>query len=242
MSILSMNLNAAQKQIKLIFFDMDGVLFDIVGYNETGKKVAISTWNAVFDHAGIYHEHERLKKIFIKGSFPSYMEWTDEACRVLQKYGLTRDKFMKIINDRPLMNGAKETLSELKERGYKTAVITGSFKALAVRAQNLLGLDYVIAHCELIFNDNGNLKEWRLVPCDFEGKVEYFNKLAKQLDLSSSECAYVGDEVNDIPIFGKVGLSIAFNCYKKEVKKAAHVVIDKKDLREILQYFPSIRG
>jgi phosphoserine phosphatase len=225
-------------KIKLVFFDMDGVLVDIMGYNENGKKVAISTWNAVFDHIGIYHEHERLKGLFIKGDFPSYMEWTDEACRVLQKHGLTRDKFMAIINSRPLMKGAEETLRELKKRGYETAVITGSFKALAERTKELLGFDYIIAHCDLIFDKNGNLKEWQLIPCDFEGKVEYFNKQAKELNLNPSECAYIGDEVNDMPIFGKAGLSIAFNCQKEEVKKAAHIVIDKKDLREILQYFP----
>ena len=227
-------------RIKLIFFDMDGVLIDVTGYNENGKKVAISTWNAVFDYAGIYHEHERLKELFIKGDFPSYMEWTDEACRVLQKHGLTKDKFIEIINSRPLMNGAEETLRELKKRGYKTAVITGSFKALAERVKELLGLDYIIAHCELIFDENGNLKEWKLIPCDFEGKVEYFNKLAKELGLNPSECAYIGDEVNDIPIFSKAGLSIAFNCRKEEVKKVANIVIDKKDLKEILQYFPSL--
>ena len=217
---------------------MDGVLFDIVGYNENGKKVAISSWNAVFDHAGIYHEHERLKEKFIKGEFPSYMEWTDEACKVLQINGLTKEKFIKIIESRPLMTGAKETFEELKKRGYKTAVITGSFKALAERAQRLLGLDYVVAHCELVFNENGGLKEWQLTPCDFEGKVEYFDKLSAKLGLASSECAFIGDEVNDIPIFKKAGLSIAFNCHKEEAKEAAHTVIEKKDLSEILSFFP----
>ena len=118
---------------------MDGVLVDIIGYNENGKKVAISTWNTVFDQTGIYHEHERLKELFIKGNFPTYMEWTDEACRVLQKHGLTKDKFMEIINSRPLMKGAEDTLRELKKRGYKVAVITGSFKALAKRIKELLG-------------------------------------------------------------------------------------------------------
>jgi len=227
-----------KKQIKMIFFDMDGVLFDITGYDESGKKIAISTWNVVFDQADIYQEHERLKQMFINGIFPSYMEWTDEACRVLQRYRLTRDKFMKIINERPLMKGAKETLSELKKRGYRTALITGSFKALAERAQKLFGLDYIVAHCELIFDNNGILKKWQLIPCDFEGKIEYLEKLANQLNLDLSDCAYIGDEINDIPIFGKVGLSIAFNCFKEEVKKAAQIIIDKKDLREILKYFP----
>jgi len=235
-----MNLDAIKKKIKMIFFDMNGVLFDVTGYNENGKKVATSTWNAVFDQLGIYQEHERLKKMFSRGDFSSYMGWTDEACKVLQKYGLTKDKFTKIINGRSLMNGAKETLSELKKRGYKTAVITGGFKALAYRAQKLLGLDYAIGHCELIFDSKGNLNEWRLVPCDFEGKIEYFKKIAKQFGLTLLECAYIGDEVNDIPLFKKAGLSIAFNCSKEKVKYSTHIIVDKKDLKEILQYFPPV--
>jgi phosphoserine phosphatase len=231
-----------KNQIKMVFFDMDGVLFDVAGYTENGKKVAISTWNAVFDALGIYHEHERLKEMFIKGDFPSYIEWTDEACRVLQKNRLTKEKFMKIINERPLMKGAIETLNELKKRSYKTAVITGSFEALALRAKKLLGLDYAIGHCRLNFDKDGNLKSWELIPCDFDGKIDYFKKIAKRAKVKFQECAFVGDEVNDIPIFKKVGLSIAFNSTKKEVKEVADIVIDKKDLREILAYFPSIKN
>lgn len=229
-----------RNQIKMVFFDMDGVLFDVAGYNENGKKVAISTWNAVFDALGIYHEHERLKKMFVKGEFPSYMEWTDEACKVLQKNRLTEDKFKQIINSRPLMVGAEETSKELKNRGYKTAVITGSFEALALRAKELLSLDCAIGHCRLNFDETGDLKNWDLIPCDFDGKIAYFKKIADEIGINYSKCAYIGDEVNDIPIFKEVSLSIAFNCFKKEVKKAAGIVIEKKDLKEILKYFPPI--
>lgn len=222
----------------MVFFDMDGVLIDVTGYREDGKKVAISTWNTVFDHLGIYHEHERLKAMFMSGEFHSYMDWTDEACRVLQKQGLTREKFLEIISSRPLIEGAEEVVHELKSRGYKTAVITGSFSALAKRVQKLLGLDYAIAHCELRFDEQGNLNEWILEPCDYEGKIEAFVDLAAKTGVSPSGCAYIGDEVNDISIFGVAGLAIAFNCHKEEVRKAAHIVVDKKDLREILPYFP----
>jgi phosphoserine phosphatase len=230
-----------EHRIKLVFFDADGVLFDTAGYRENNRKIALSTWNVVFQELGIYPEHERLKEMYLKGIFPTYMEWTDEACKVLQQNGLTRDKFLQIINSRPLMNGAIETFKELRNRGYKTATITGSFEALALRAKELLNLDYAVGHCRLNFDESGKLKSWDLVPCDFEGKCVYFRKIADEEGVSYSECAYVGDEVNDIPIFREVGLSIAFNTTKEEVRKAAHVTIDKKDLKEILKYFPKIK-
>ncbi len=233
-------MSRGQKGIGMVFFDVDGVLFDVPEYEESGEKVAVSTWNAIFDKLGIYHEHERLKEMFISGRFPSYMEWTDEACKVLQQHGLTRKIFMEVINGRPPMRGAGEALQELKRRGYKTAVITGSFKALAMRAQKLFGIDHVVAHCELIFGKNGKLEGWKLTPCDYQEKALYFKEIAKKFGLSPSQCAYVGDDVNDIPIFREAGFTISFNSRKGSVKKAAHVVIDEKDLRKILPYFPPL--
>lgn len=215
---------------------MDGVLFDIVGYNESGEKVAISSWNVIFDRLGIYSEHERLKGMYIKGTFPSYMEWTDEACRVLKKNGLTENQFLEVINSKPFMNGAEETFEELNRRNYRTATITGSFEALGLRARRILGLDYAIGHCKLIFDENGNISNWILIPCDFDGKIVYFNKLLKDLTIKPEESVYVGDDINDIPIFREVGLSIAFNSTKDEVKDSADFVVEKKDLREVLKH------
>jgi len=219
----------------MIFFDMDGVLVDVSDYQESGNKVGVSTWHAVFDSLGILEEHRRLKERFKANEFPSYLEWTDEACKVLQMKGLTEGKFLQTINNRSLMRGAREAIAELKKRGYKTAVITGSFGALAERVQKELGIDDIAAHCNLEFDSKGRLKSWKLLPCDYEGKVDAFLQMAEKDGVNPSECVYVGDEVNDIPIFQKVGLSIAFNSNKQEVKDSADIVIDSNDLRLILK-------
>jgi len=219
----------------MIFFDMDGVLVDVSNYQEGGNKVGVSTWHAVFDSLGILDEHQRLKEKFKAGKYPSYVEWTDEACKVLKGHGLTKKKFLEIINNQPLMVGAKETVEALKKRGLKTAVITGSFGALAERIQRELGIDDITAHCNLEFDGKGKLTTWKLLPCDYEGKVDAFFQMAEKDGVAPSECVYVGDEVNDIPIFRKVGLSIAFNCSKQEVKGAADIVYDGNDLRAILE-------
>ena len=221
-----------RKEIKLVFFDMDGVLYDNPGYKEN------STWSILFYDLGMSSEHEKLREKFLKGIFPTYMEWADEACKILKQYGLTRRKFMETINKRPLMNGARETINELKKRGYKTGGITGSFEALALKAKEELGLDYAIGHCRLIFDDFDNLKDWVLIPCDFEDKKDFIMKMANDLNISCSECCYIGDGINDISIFREVGLSIAFNATEEEVRKNADIIIDKKDLREILKYLP----
>lgn len=70
---------------------------------------------------------------------------------------------------------------------------------------------------------------------DYEGKTDAFLQMAKRDGVAPSECVYIGDEVNDIPIFQKVGLAIAFNCNKQEVKNAANVIVDSNDLRLIVK-------
>lgn len=106
-----------KEKIKMVFFDSDGVIFDVDEYQETNNEIAISSWTVLFDELGIFPEHERLKNMFIKNEFPSYMEWTEATCKVLLKNGLTQEKFIEVINKRPLMMGAKECIQGLKRGG-----------------------------------------------------------------------------------------------------------------------------
>jgi len=221
---------------KVIFFDMDGVLFDVSDYAESNKKISASIWKAVFDKLDILSEHKRLKQMFVEKQFPSYMEWTDKACQILKENKLVKNIFLDIVDARVPMIGAKETIEILKGRGYKTGLITGTFNALAERAKKELGIEYTTSHCKLIFNDDGTLFDWELIPCDFDGKVDYYHKMLRELGLEPEKSIYVGDEINDIPLFKESCLSIAFNCSKQEVKDAANIVVESCDLRDILKY------
>jgi phosphoserine phosphatase len=227
-----------QAGVKLVFFDLDGVIYDVGDYTEPGDKVATSTWHVLFDYLGIASEHERLKEMFVQGRFPSYMEWTEEACRRLASEGLTEVVLDKCFASRKFNPGVKATFAELHKRGYRTALITGSMRNLAARAAEELGIDQVVAHCELLFDPAGKLETWQLTPCDYEDKTMYFHRLVREAGLRSEQCAYVGDEVNDIHLFQEAGVSIAFNSHKKVVQQAAQIVIKNPDLREILPYLP----
>ena len=215
-----------EAEIQAVFFDMDDVLFD-------------GAWPSVFKELGALDEGNRLKSMYLSGQFQSYMQWSEEACRVFQLYGLTKDTLTKIVDNAQPTEGAEYTLKELKRRGYKTGVISGGIKALASRAKDLFDLDYAVAHCDIIFGKNGTLEGWNLIPCDCEGKADYLNDLIKAHGLNPKQCAYVGHEDSDLPVMKEVGFSIAFNSDNDYVKEAADAVVDKKDLREILQYFLS---
>jgi phosphoserine phosphatase len=224
------------KMYRIVVFDLDGTIFE-KPWNSTRKEVAVSTWDALFDKLGIYDLHERLAKIFVEGGFKSYMEWTHCACCAFMARGLDIKTFNEVINSRPYVKGAKETFEVLKRNGIITAVISGSFEELALRAKNELGIDHILAHCRLEFDEKtGLLKDWHLFATDWKDKIKFVSYIADLYKAKLEECVYVGDDVNDIPVFDKVGLSIAFNATKRRVMEAAKVVIKGNDLRKILPF------
>lgn len=137
------------------------------------------------------------------------------------------------------INGTKETFESLKQKGFIVAVITGSFKNLANRAIRDLKIDHTFAACEYFFDDKTEeLSHYNLLPCDYEGKVDFMRLLMREHGLKKEECAFVGDGVNDIPLAREVGLSVAFNAREELQKVCTHVINQKeKDLRAVLQFF-----
>jgi len=217
--------------------DLDGVIFQRPWNDPSNDACSVSTWDVLFKRLNAYDEHERLKRKFMNGTFKSYNEWTNEACRVLYAKGLNRQIFYEVIKSRKYNRGVKQTLETLLANGVVVGVITGSFYELAERVKEDFGFDIAIhAHCRLEFDEDGKLLEngWEISQTDYEGKATFLKEFGKTLKTSLDKIAYVGDDVNDIAIFKKVGLAIAFNPTKDKVRKSAKVVIEGKDLRRIL--------
>lgn len=221
---------------KLVVFDLDGVIYDKPWSDSINDKVSVSTWDVLFQEIGFYSVHERLKQQFIEGNFPTYMEWSQQACSTLRSLGLEQCVFEKIIKERPLIQGALEVFKVLKNYGIISAIITGSFDALAQQAKEKLGINHIYSHCKLNFGENALLKSWELCPTDYKNKADFVKNIAKKHSISLDKCAYIGDDVNDIEAFKEVGLSIAFNSNKFIVRENADVVIESRNLKSILQH------
>jgi len=233
-------------EYKMIFFDMDGVLFEKPWHESKSRKVAISTWDLLFKKLGQYDIHEALKKNFENGLYgddvDSYVKWKEATCKTLKIIPLDEKTFQEVIDSRILSRGAKELFQILKKSKIKTAIITGSFYRLAQRAKKELDeVNHVRAHCRLFFDDNSLLKRWELNKTDYKHKIEIMEEIALKegiIDKNGhpdlNQCVYVGDDVNDLEAFGAVGLAIAFNSHKNIVKKAADIIIIGGDLTEIL--------
>ena len=230
----------AKDKIKLIFFDMEGVIFE-TGVIEKRKAVTASVWPIIAKRLGPECEKDENigKEKWAQGEFKNYLEWCEYTIEFHKKYGLTMEQYYDIINNVKYMGGAKETFKELKKKGYKTVVVSGGFKNLANRAIRDLDIDHTFAAVEYFFDEKtGKLVSWNILPTDYEGKIDFLRLMMREYKLHPQECAFIGDGVNDIPLAKEVGMSIAFNG-RKELQEITTYSINqkKKNLKAILKYF-----
>ncbi len=200
--------------MKLVVIDFDSTLIK----NETIDEIA--------KEAKKEKEIKKITKLAMEGKL-DYKESLKERIKILK--GLEKEKIENAIKRLELTEGARETIEELKKRGYKIAVVSGGFD-IAIKKFKDLGIDYIFAN-QLIFN-NGKLEDVREIVID---KGEIIDKLKDILKIDKKDIIVVGDGANDIGMFKKAGLRIAF-CAKPILKKEADICIEKRDLREILKY------
>ena len=232
---------ADKKPIKLVFFDMEGTIFRRNVKPKNGSS-SPSLWVMLAEHLGkeALEEENVTQDKWFSGGYAGYVEWMEETIKIHQKYGLDKKFFDKVMDMVDYYPGVKETLKELKEKGYRTALISGGFKAQADRAQVDLKIDHAFTACEYMWDKEGNLIHWNLLPCDFEGKRDFMKLIIKEHGLKPEECAFVGDGKNDVPLAKAVGISIAFNGVPELQKACTHSINQPKgeeDFREVLKFF-----
>ncbi len=205
--------------IKLIAFDLDNVLIDGEAIDEIGKLM------------GVESEISELTKKAMEGDL-DFETALKERAALLK--GASVENIKEVVSKIPLMEGAEETIAELKKRGYKIATITGSFEIIANRMKDNLGLDYAFSN--VLHEEEGKLTGEVSGPLVTGSKAEILKEIMEMEKVKADESAAVGDGANDVSMLEEAGLGIAFNA-KPVLKEKADVVIEKKDLREILNVF-----
>lgn len=208
--------------IKLIAFDLDNVLIDGEAIDEIAKLVGVET------------EIKKLTRKAMEGEI-NFETSLKERINLLK--GASIADIKQVVEQMPLMEGTEETIKELKKRGYKLATITGNFEVVTERLKDI-DMDYIF--CNMLHVENGIVTGEISGPLLVDGsKAEVLQKLIEDEGLSAEECAAVGDGANDIPMIQKAGLGIAFNA-KPVVKEVADIVIENKNLTELLSVFEDI--
>ena len=154
--------------------------------------------------------------------------------RVKLLEGVSVDEIKKICDEIPLMDGAEETIKTLKDKGYKLAIISGSFDIIADSIKEQLGMDFAFSNT--LINEDGKLTGEVTGPLVEGNKADVLKDLVEEEGISLEECAAIGDGANDISMIEAVSLGIAFNA-KPALKEIAKENVEGKDLSKILPLF-----
>lgn len=211
------------KEIKIIAFDLDGVLFD-------GPSAAFY----IAQQVGLGEKYQELFSRIGKEKLP-----IEESIRLGSKIweGVQIDgNYDHLVMELPLMKGTEETIRALKEAGYLVGCISSGVSQFFMKPlTKRLGLDF--AHSNILGTSDGAHSGTVEYIMGGPQKAETALRVLQERELSTKNLASIGDGTNDIDLFGVSAFSIAFNPENEDVSEAATITVHSKNLESILEYF-----
>lgn len=209
------------EDIKLVVFDMDGVL-----------TVHPSSWEYVHRHLGV-DNHSNLQ-LYRQGKI-SYMEFLRSDVRLWTDADpeLRKEDVVDILNTIPLRNGIGEAVETIRRCGSFTAIISGGIYWLADRISSLARFDRIFAN-QIMTDENGRILPDGKVLVEPRNKDKVLKQLQNEMGVSREETASIGDTLQDVAMFRNSGISVAFNATDERVRDEASFSVDGNDLRVII--------
>jgi phosphoserine phosphatase len=180
---------------------------------------------------GVVKEVSAITEAAMRGELDFFESLTT---RVGLLKGMNLRKAEEVCMNLPLMNGAKEAIAGLKAKGYTVVVFSGGFRIATTPAKAILGYDADFAN--VLHSRDGHLSG--LVGGDMMfgfSKGDMLRRVQNLLHVGYEDTIAVGDGANDISMFECAAKKVAF-CAKPILKNAANIVIDEKDMRQLLQF------
>ena len=203
--------------MKLAVFDFDSTLMD----GETLEFLA--------KELGIDKEVREITDLAMRGEI-DFFESLQKRVSLLK--GLEVKKVNEICHKLPLMKGAKEVVSGLKDRGDKIVCFSGGFKNATTYFAEKLGLDADFSN--VLHEKDGVLTGLVGGEMMFNtSKGDMLVRLQQVLGIDRGETLVVGDGANDISMFRHADIRVAF-CAKPVLREHASIVIDEKNLALLL--------
>ena len=205
--------------LKLAVFDFDSTLMDGETIDFYAKELGIE---------------KKVIQITTKAMNGELDFFESLISRVKLLEGLEYSKIEKISKSLPYTRGAKEIIKELKNRGVKVVCFSGGFKVATSHAKEILGFDADFSN--QLHQKDGKLSG--LVGGEMmfgNSKGDMLQRLQKVMDITEKETLVCGDGANDLSMFEFAKYKVAF-CAKDILKAQANIVIEEKDLMQILQH------
>jgi phosphoserine phosphatase len=203
--------------MKLCVFDFDSTLMDGETIDFLAKPL------------GLGEKIAEITERTMQGELDFFESLTT---RVTLLRGLEEEKVNDICQNLPFMPGAKETIAELKKRGYTVVVFSGGFRNATSHAKDILGFDADFSNT--LHVKDGLLSGLVGGEMMFDhSKGDMLQRVQALLGITEADTIAVGDGANDRSMFAHAAKKVAF-CAKDILKKEANIIIDTKDLTKLL--------
>ena len=191
---------------------MDGETIDFLA-RETGQEAAVA----------------KLTEAAMQGEI-DFFGALQERVKLLK--GLKESRLNDICHNLPLMPGAKELVSALKERGYMVAIFSGGFRNATRHFKDIVGYDTEFSNT--LHAKDGVLTGLVGGEMMFDtSKGELLLRLQSLMGVDRSNTLVCGDGANDLSMFKHADTRIAF-CAKPVLREQATIIIEDRDLRNII--------
>lgn len=134
-----------------------------------------------------------------------------------------------------LREGTKETIDELKKRGFIVGAISSDPQFIMDVLADIVPLDFSEG-TKLEFKERiatGEIKR----KIDRYVKVEILEEKRKTYGIDKENVILIGDAITELPMVKEAGVFIAFDAREEEVEDIAKIIIRDKDLRKVFGYF-----
>ncbi|MBS7643316.1 HAD-IB family phosphatase [Candidatus Bathyarchaeota archaeon] len=207
-------------KIKLVIFDVEGVLLR-GGYLlfEAAKKLSYFKFSQILGLGLLY-----------QGRILSPVKTVKLVFRLLR--GFPMEELMDIYRRTPLSPGAKEAIQSIKAAGLKAALVSSGLPESVVNdLKERLGADYGYGVVSEVRNGRITGNVGGLV-MEKDGKKAALREICELEKITPLECAAVGDDHSNLPLFTTCGLRIAYNA-DPDIKARADLSISG-DLAQIV--------
>jgi phosphoserine phosphatase len=178
-------------ETKAVVFDFDGTLTTRSDDETTWEKIWVKLGYPINDCSELHHK-------FWQGKF-SHQEWCNITRDRFRKKSLSKNDLREVAGSIVLIDGFKETLEELRDRGIKLYILSGSIKEVitGVLGDFRAWFEQVQAN-EVLFDSAGIIQEIRGTSYDFEGKAKFLSRIIDDNSYSPYDVLFVGNSCNDI--------------------------------------------
>ena len=202
---------------------MDGVLVDYT-----------SSWTWVHDHFDIDNEETLLS--YIQGRINDMEFMRQDIKKWLDvKKDICRNDLETILEPVPIIDGISSTVDALQSSGAKVVIVSGGLDITAKQIANEHGFDDYIAN-SVECDPSGVLTGEGILRVDLTNKGAALRRFQQLYGIDEMSTVSIGNSFVDVSMFALSGLSIAFNPIDEHVKKNANIIINSKDIRDILPH------